>query len=259
MIHFIHAMDKDNPGDWWSSPRHYFADWRNASVSHVKDTQRENVADVLIYGGGDLLSSAPKHSTWMKKNLKNYKPKIKIAWGLGVDPKCRDQDLLQAFDLFGVRNHQRNKNYKNYNHVPCASCLHDEFKNISLHPTRDVGIIHHKKAMIPMQGFLDQFITNDQTYDSIVQSPTTIQKTVAFIKTSKTIISNSFHGCYWSLLCGVPVIAVDIHRHREKMSQIHPDVSPVRSKPHSTFFHDKKFLEYCQDQNMDFYTKVKYV
>lgn len=259
MIHFIHALDKDNPGDWWSSPRHYFKDWKNASVSHVKDTTPQCNPDVLIYGGGDLLSTASKHSTWMRRNLDRYKPRVKIAWGLGVSEKCRDQELLKSFTLFGIRNHKNHPQYKNYFHVPCASCLHEEFSSIDLNPQRDVGIIHHKKAVMPQDSLLSTIIKRGETVDEIVQSPSTIQRTVQFIKSSKKIISNSFHGCYWALLCGVPLIAVDVHRYREKMSQIHPELVPMRTQETLDYFRDTRFLQYCKDQNIDFYSRIKYI
>ena len=251
-------MDMNNPGDWWSTPKHYFKEWSNMTVSNLKNPVDTKQCKMIVYGGGDLLSTASKHSTWMTKNFKYYDPEIKIAWGLGANPACRDQTLLQSFNMFGVRNHKNHTLYKNYSHVPCASCLHYEFKDIKLYPKRDVGIIHHNDAPMSFPNFLSTYIKSNETYNEIFQSPSTIERTVDFIKTSKKIISNSFHGCYWALLCNVPVIAVDIHRYRLKMSQIHPQLQPIRKKEEKNFFTDKLFLDYCRDKNLDFYNKVKY-
>ena len=61
-IVYLHRKDQNNPGDWWSSPHHYFPNYKG-QVIDMLDNPEFIECDLLIVGGGGLFSTAD----WMKK------------------------------------------------------------------------------------------------------------------------------------------------------------------------------------------------
>lgn len=242
-IHFVHAMDKHNPGDWWATPKHYFPKFKNATISHVKNFDKLGKIDVLVYGGGDLLSSANnKYKKWLKKTIDIYKPEKLIGWGLGLSPQYLQMEgdqLIANFDHFGCRlptldkslfHKQYIETLKKYEYVPCASCLHPVFDNNDEQVQHDIGIIHHKNWPINNRWIRRSLENVD--YQQIFNSPNTIENMVGFIKKSNRIITSSYHGAYWSMLLGKKTLVVKQRLHqvpgeiedpRFKMFQIHKD------------------------------------
>lgn len=250
-IHFIHAMDKDNPGDWWATPKHYFPQFKHATVGHINEfNESVGEVDVLVYGGGDLLSSGNnKYRKWLKKNINLHQPKKLVAWGLGLNPgfvRMNGVSLLKEFDFLGIRNpslarDEFNKDHVaslgQYEYVPCASCLHEVFDNNDAEIKFDTGIIHHKNW--PINNRWIRRAIEGQNYAQIFNSPNDIETVVNFIKSCDKIITSSYHGAYWAMLLGKKTLVVKQRLHamigeiddpRYKMLHIHRDQHDVYGK-----------------------------
>jgi len=247
-IHFVHAMDENNPGDWWSTPKHYFPKFKNATVSHVKNFDQDiGKIDVLVYGGGDLLSSANnKYRKWLEKTITEYQPRKLVGWGLGLSPeyfKMEGNQLLKNFDYLGCRlpvldpnffHKMHIKEMDNYEYVPCASCLHPVFDDNNEEIRHDIGILHHKNW--PINNRWIRGALGDSSYQQIFNSPNNIENMVDFIKKSDRIITSSYHGAYWSMLLGKKTLVVkqplhvmppEVQDTRFKMFNIHKDQNQI--------------------------------
>ena len=54
---FVNRKEKTNPGDWWSTPKHYFDKYKNDDWVDILDLDIVSLKnyDQIIVGGGGLL------------------------------------------------------------------------------------------------------------------------------------------------------------------------------------------------------------
>ena len=186
---YLHRKDKINPGDWFSSPRHYHPENPKSIEIFDIDMHMPRIikCEKFIVGGGGLISS----KRWVD-NIYDWVKKVdspkKVLWGVGVDEEYFDHPLFKEFDLISVR--QTNTPY---NYVPCVSCLHELFdlktppnvKSMGKGDTIIIGGGKATKRKIPNQN-----ITNMMPMNAIINQ----------IRIHKKIITASYHVWYWSKL-----------------------------------------------------------
>lgn len=210
----IHRFDKNNVGDYYCAPHHYFEElkgkfldisgFRSASKkisNHWIDTASNNG---LIIGGGGLLNLRHFEMQMQLFEELNKKGKKTILWGPGHNDTNKNNFgkaitynvNLKNFGLVGVRDYS----YKNH-WVPCVSCLHSIFDD-PYTETREVGILFGKKSSKNKE-LANQLKAFDSTSNT-----TNLDEMVKFIGSSETVVTDSYHAMYWAILLGKKVVAV---------------------------------------------------
>ncbi len=126
------------------------------------------------------------------------KSKNVIFWALGHNKHYNQNINIKIdFDKVNMLSIRDYKHESGFRHVPCASCM-IPYLNMKEYIKREIGIISHK----------DYIIENNE-YDIITNSQN-IYEIIDFIRTSKIIITNSYHGIYWATLMKRKVITMVI-------------------------------------------------
>lgn len=210
----IHRLDHNNVGDFYCAPHHYFDILKDKSLDifdykHADESVRQNFVNqisqnALIIGGGGLLNR-PGFAKQMRmfEKLTEKNKKI-VLWGVGhnyKDPKKYNNVSsynidTSKFGLVGTRDLNMPGDY-----VPCVSCMHPIF-NETYQETQEVGIIFHKKTLKnkSLLEKLNQYPTSSNT--------TNLEEMIGFIGKSKTVVTDSYHAMYWSMLLEKNVIAI---------------------------------------------------
>ena len=98
------------------------------------------------------------------------------------------------FGFFGTRDFGLNNDW-----VPCVSCLHPIFDS-KYKIEHEIGVVFHKINKDKPK-VLDKFKEYPSTMNSV-----SLEEIVTFIGSCETIITDSYHGMYWSLLLGKKVM-----------------------------------------------------
>lgn len=193
-LHFQHLRRTENIGDLSCSPYDYF-DWNDATVSDIREANTPDY-DVGIYGGGKIFGGLSSY-----KGVTRRKGAINIAWGVGTVQSFpiswRYWQARRRMDLVGSRDYGD----KRYDYAPCPSCMSEHF-DAPPEPVHEAvfyahaGKTHGMKIDIPSH---IPVLTNH--CDSLSDA-------LQFIASGQTVISNSYHGVYWSLLMGRKTICV---------------------------------------------------
>lgn len=208
MILYSHRVDADNPGDKYSSPRHYFdmGSYNTVDIAKPKNTIAEQVPvdnySLNIVGGGDIFASV-KWTKWNLDIAEQAQAKHSIIWGAGILFRKQDiVDLLDRYSLIGTRVYQESYS-RNITFVPCASCMHELFDQ-EYEITKEVGLIRHFKREIPYIPGPTKFGLDE--HSKIRNKPQTMEDVITFIGSHETIITNSYHAAYWAQLLNRRVI-----------------------------------------------------
>jgi hypothetical protein len=202
MTVIVHRIDENNPGDYWSSPSHYFP----LKVSQTVDIGVINdfkSNEPIIFGGGGLLGRI----TW-DNNVSNLVNNNKvILWGagqnyygqkkkgdlIGVSVESKLPDYIDKFHSVGLRDYNLG-----YNWVPCASCMHPALNAArKIKTTNKILGIQHNKIKIKSPFF--------QSISHAIK-PNELQDFLCYIASFECIVTNTYHGAYWSLLLGKKVV-----------------------------------------------------
>lgn len=210
----LHRYDKTNVGDFYCAPHHYFDVLKGKYLDifdyKVDDkTVRNNFIskisnNSLIIGGGGLLNRSgfsKQMKTFEKLSEKNKKM---VLWGVGhnrKNPSTFNKKVnynidISKFCLAGTRDYSMPGEY-----VPCVSCMHSIFdKDYS--SVQETGIIFHKDTLKKnnLLKRLENYPTSSNT--------TNLEEMVGFIGKSETIVTDSYHAMYWSLLLNKKVVAI---------------------------------------------------
>lgn len=209
MLYFIHRVDK-NPGDYWSSPRHYynFPENQVLDILDIDKLHQIPVGSNCIIGGGGLIKQIFMPSL---KILNEKKCKM-VFWGIG---ERLTQNLKTGWISQAMKEHVRPELFNSTLHlasmrslepgvewIPCSSCNHPIFDS-GLLPEREasldnIKIFQHKKVKIP----------NNEGYKLAINDPLTLEESVSFIAGASLLITNSYHGMYWAYLLAVPTICI---------------------------------------------------
>lgn len=258
----IHRIDEKNIGDYYCAPHHYFNqllqsldifDYKSldpATKQHFIESISNNS---LIIGGGGLLnrgSFARQMHLFEKLASKNKKM---VLWGVGHNEKnpqtfgkvSRYNIDTKKFGLVGVRDYDMNEEW-----VPCASCLHPILDTKS-EVINEIGLIFHKKTLNN-----PKVLAKFKDYPS-TSNTTSLQDIISFIAKTDTIVTDSYHAMYWSLLMNKKVVVFP-NSSKFYTFKYQPVFSSV-----DTFKLDCKkaqnysgILEECRDINLKFSEKV---
>lgn len=189
MIAFINIKKTKNVGDIFCTPYHYFS-LSEKQHFHIGDAVPDSEA--VIFGGGAInYNLSGPDGAQHKVNARR-----KIAWGIGASQHGSDRHppVPQGFDLAGVREYGREGGV----YVPCVSCMLSLF---DAPPIADTEVVTFFNA--------DSKIKSPQIPDfPTMQNIASIEATIAFLARGRTVITNSFHGAYWSLLMNRNVICI---------------------------------------------------
>lgn len=191
VIAFAHYNNTPNIGDLMCAPYHYFsfAEKRVYDVS-----EKIEPCEAVIFGGGaiePLLRSDGIH--------RRVDARTKIAWGIGTSRRGRTEHgpLVDDLDLVGVREYGREKNASRAFYVPCVSCMSKEFDK---HREEKHAIAFYTHGHFPIEVPAGVPHLNNRAQ--------TLEEAIGFIGAAETIVTNSFHGTYWSLLLGKKVVCL---------------------------------------------------
>ena len=113
MIYILHRIDKNNIGDFYSSPSHYFKFNDDIKLIDIHNENSSNIIpsnSIIIVGGGGLLNCL---QTWNNLiQLCKEKNNKLICWSAGFNIhisnhncwKIRKKLNMKIFDLIGIRN-----------------------------------------------------------------------------------------------------------------------------------------------------------
>jgi len=210
----LHRIDRNNVGDFYCAPHLYFDVLKDKSLDifdykvddkNVNNNFIKKISDnSLIIGGGGLLNrSGFSKQMKMFEKLADKNKKI-VLWGLGhnrKDPSTFNKKVeyninTSKFGLVGTRDYSMPGEY-----VPCVSCMHNIFDK-DYTSIQETGIIFHKDTLKKnnLLKRLENYPTSSNT--------TNLEEMVGFIGKSETIVTDSYHAMYWSMLLNKKVIAI---------------------------------------------------
>ena len=205
MIFHIHRIDK-NPGDLWSSPRHYFDFENYATIDILNKKKLSSIppGSKCVVGGGGLI----KNTFYASLDILFAKECHIAFWGIGerlnqnlkngwISRKEKTNIKPSFFDttlhLPSMRSLEPGIEW-----LPCASCNHPIFNNNFKTKPKGIKILQHKKVPIP----------NPNNFPLISNDPLTIEECIDFISSASILITNSYHAMYWAYLLSVPTICI---------------------------------------------------
>lgn len=210
----IHRIDKGNIGDFYCAPHLYFDQLKEKQLdifdfkSLDKNTTQNWITKVsqnaLVIGGGGLLNRGSFEMQMHLFEKLTQHGKKTVLWGVGHNEKnssvfgnvtAYNVDTAK-FGLVGVRDHSMRDQW-----VPCVSCMHPVFDH-KFEESQEIGIIFHKKTIKNKQ-----LLNKLQKYPS-TSNTTNLEDMISFIGGSQTIVTDSYHAMYWSILLGKKVVAI---------------------------------------------------
>jgi hypothetical protein len=259
----LHRYDPTNIGDFYCGVHHYFSPLKGKELD-IFDYKRESqvtrehwvnqiIHNSLIIGGGGLLNREGFDLQMKLFEQLGEKGKKTVLWGLGHNSKNKNSFGktnaynvdTSKFGLVGVRDYGMKEEW-----VPCASCLHPIFDKKAI-VKNEIGIIFHKKTL-ENKSILKQFQHFPSTANNAV-----FEDVVQFILETDTILTDSYHAMYWSLMLGKKVM---VFPNSSKFYQFkyQPVISTFENYKHdlnklTTY---TGVLEECREVNLKFSEKA---
>lgn len=190
---FQHLRNTKNVGDLACSPFDYFK-WGDATVKDMRDSSEKY--DACVFGGGKIFGGLAE-----AKGVNTALSPAHIAWGVGTRQtfpiSAKYRHARKLCDLVG----SRDWGDRRYDFAPCASCMSPLF-DADIAPEHDVVFYWHggktKRQKIRIPDGMPQKANNVGCFEDSIR----------FIASGKTVVSNSYHGVYWSLLLGRETICI---------------------------------------------------
>lgn len=208
----VHRYDPSNIGDFYCGPHHYFEQLRGKHLDifdyksgsrDVRDRWADLITDsALIIGGGGLLNRGAfdaQMSLFAQLGKKNKKA---VLWGVGHNSKYQ-KDFgkpiaynvdTSLFGLAGVRDYGSKAEW-----VPCVSCLHPIFDEVFT-VVNEIGVVFHKSTL-KNPSAMERFAHFPSTANNAV-----FEDVVRFIGETDTVLTDSYHAMYWSIMMGKKVM-----------------------------------------------------
>lgn len=241
MIVFSHYYDTPNIGDKMCAPYHYFQ-YRDTEVIDIRNELPD--CEAVIYGGGaiePLLRTDKIHHRVTARS--------KIAWGIGTSRRGKNDHgpLVDDLDLCGVREFGREDPDRKIYYVPCVSCM-SPLLDKSYEVTNEVVVYSHGHFD---SGFSEKgmpFLKNNATFE----------EAISFIGSAETVITNSFHGTYWSLLMGKKTVCVPFSSkfYGFKFPPVYLSDSDWKSARSQAVVYDEALSD-CREKNVWFDARVR--
>ena len=244
----VHRKTKNNIGDYWCNPSRYF-EFPNIQSGEILYNNFPITEQSLIVGGGGLIHKKFSQHIQM---LLDKNPKVSALWGIGhnfskkFERKSNDAYYPQWTNrstLVGIRD-WIDGHHDTY--LTCVSCMHPAFdKKYTV--KRDVVFYTHafKSKYQYTEG--DIWMKNsEKDFDKVIE----------FLGSSRTVVTDSYHGAYWAQLLGKDVrvlswsVKFDYMKHTPSFL---PHISEWGNSTPS--FSTDEFLEESRDLNNKFYQK----
>jgi hypothetical protein len=253
----LKIIDPNNLGDQVCSPFTYYASLRDrGSIVSLRDftgAVRAGVQDaVVVFGGGGIFFEHLTHQ--ISDFLNNPRPRKLIVWGAGINvhgnpPKPQPYpEFLNQFDLVGLREYGNPWHY-----VPCVSCQLPQLSYLLKKPQHDVVIYEHKDHPI--------VLSNDPGFPRLnnQKRAAEIGGVLSHLASGDTVITNTFHGVYWSLLMKRKVLLYEPFSSRFFRFQYQPPFVDrhnwLAMLPHARRA-PSGYLDECRTLNDAFYQRV---
>ena len=247
-LKFVCRFGSSNVGDDNCSPIQYFP-FEGFNVEKITLTeQREafrngalmkNSEDRYVIGGGFF-------------DLKHFKcfahSRQSVFWGGGIRDIHKNVNWLTRRQKklpfsenirYGVRDYGFGHDW-----VPCVSCMSPLF-DASYEVKRDYGVFQHHRKEIKLP------------FDKRVNDNVSFADAVRFLAESECVITNSYHGAYWSILLGKRVFLFNEINQKTRTFKWMPmlcEGDEWRDKKRAPFYPEA--LEEARGRNEMFYQEV---
>ena len=200
----IYQADTTNVGDLMCAPFLYFPELQRKSITvsimnFCNDINFKN--KIIILGGGGLFQKY--FQVPVERIFELGTRNSLIVWGAGMDNYVDDSPLLPDLSkcsIVGLRDYGIN----NIRYVPCASCMSSLFDQYRLRESKyQVKLYLHVDYSFEIVRQIGRDVPTMKNTDS--QNLETILK---FLSDGEVILTNSFHGAYWSTLLNKKVIVL---------------------------------------------------
>ncbi|MFB6317383.1 polysaccharide pyruvyl transferase family protein [Saccharicrinis sp. FJH54] len=252
----IHRFNTNNVGDNVSAPYLYFPELSSnrmdilgyrEKTDYLQWTNEIAQNNVVVGGGGFLERKGFRHSIDFFLHLAEKGRKV-VFWGIGHnDPNMGSYDYYQqkyshdmsGIKLFGARDINKHE------WVPCASCMSSNLDK-KYEIKQEIGIIKHHS-----------FDNLQESDHPVIYNDSSFEKVTKFIGESEYIVTDSYHGMYWSILMKKKVLVVpnSTKMFNFRFSVPHTDFSSFQNHLGKAVIHDDA-LEICRERNTGFSEKV---
>lgn len=191
---FLHLRNTWNLGDRWCSPYDWF-EWPEDSVAgEIREPALEYKWAVL--GGGKIFGGIATYPGVRRDNAA-----LHIAWGVSTVQmfplSLRYMRAQRICQLVGSRDFGD----RDYPWAPCASCMAPGF-NEPAKPEHDIVFYYHEGKTGK------QRVSIPDGMPSLSNAASSLDDALRFIASGSTVVTNSYHGVYWSLLMGRKVLCI---------------------------------------------------
>lgn len=263
MIYFVHRID-DNIGDLLSAPYRYyeFAKHHIIDICHLEQINKIPYGANIIVGGGGLMM--PYFEPYLKALLARRPAKL-VWWAVG---ERRIQNLASGYlseqeaeysiqsDWFSANDQVGFRQTSTfYPFLPCVSCKAIGSYRLShahaMHQ-HDVVFFEHRDVPLPQLGNYPRRNNLDSNASAVF----------AFLDSAPIVVTNSYHGMYWSLLLGKQVIVIPfssgMYHHPWPVHHATAETLPevIDKVCHLPFQSPDSILADCIARNNDFYKQV---
>lgn len=196
----LHYRETKNIGDRNCHPLDYLdIKSLNHKVSVIKCDVR-NIPDdvnpdIVVFGGGAIANHADKIR-------KRFPDSFKVAWGIGFTtnkkealPENVHEKFSEDFHVYGSRDYNTNTLY-----TPCASCLSELFDE--QYPKTSKVAVYGHAGKLPLREEADSY---GFQYMDNTQHKHGLKGIIQHLGTADIVVTNSYHGAYWSSLLDVRV------------------------------------------------------
>lgn len=193
------VIDTYNLGDRQSAPWHYFP-WLGDQIRDIRKPLLPDFRDYIsVIGGGGLLCND------MLDNVRQLCCETPaIVWGIGTNMiqarSLHYPTWLAKARLLGLRDVGANQVFPSAQWVPCASCCACEFDHLferTRYGHTPAVFYHHGKTNLPYY----EHVPMMGNYDRV-----TLEQALYFLTLGDVVVTDSYHGAYWSQLLQKPVV-----------------------------------------------------
>jgi hypothetical protein len=200
---FLHARNTSNIGDIVSTPYNYFTLTGESTVADFWSSVNSGIDnfDNIIIGGGGFGKFVRDPMYFKRLRPKNNL----IFWGGFTDAPTLPpihSDFIDACAIIGTRDFKPSSfDNKKIFFCPCPSAMNRVFdlpRKPPLH--KFVFFLHYVKN--------NPFPDLNQVYP-VMDNYRNFTEVINFINSGEVVVTNSYHGLYWSTLLGKKVISLE--------------------------------------------------
>lgn len=244
-----------NTGDKAASPLSYFDFPKESRMYDLYEFGSAPAESNVILGGGGLFGASERLQSRVQLLMRGRTEGQQIvAWGAGLNRhgrhNLREPEKMpwyfDQFDMHGIRDVLPFKRW-----VPCVSCMHPAFDDPP-EPTHDVVIYEHESYALADVGIAAPRCR------ARLDSAGDIAKAVEFLASGAIVLTNTYHGAYWSTLLCRKTIVIDPWSTKFLHMKHEPDLATADSWPlhvESAKLHDEA-LDECRAANRKYYADV---